>query len=108
MLMQFPATFPPVALSLKLKKADLDLTSTPRLAPGCRLHPTEAVLLAPEGALNLQGPAQDILMLVDGQRRVDVIVDKLLQQYSTAEREEVQQDVLVLLERMAQRGVVRT
>ena len=86
----------------------MDMTSTPRLAPGCRLHPTELVLLVPEGALNLQGPARDILLLVDGRRRVDAIVDEMLKQYSDVNGTEMQRDVLDLLERMAQRGVVRS
>jgi len=85
----------------------MDLNSTPRLAPGCRLHPTEAVLLIPEGALNLQGPARDILSHLDGKRSVAAVVDELLKQYAGADGDDMRQDVLTLLERMKQRGVVR-
>jgi pyrroloquinoline quinone biosynthesis protein D len=85
----------------------MDLNATPRLAPGCRLHPTEAVLLIPEGALNLQGPARDILSHLDGKQSVAAIVDELLKQYSEVHRDDMRQDVLSLLERMEQRGVVR-
>lgn len=85
----------------------MDLNTTPRLAPGCRIHPTEAILLVPEGTLNLQGPARDVLLFLDGQRSVAAIVDELLKQYSGADRDEMRQDVLKLLERMEQRGVVR-
>lgn len=85
----------------------MDLNVIPRLAPGCRLHPTEAVLLIPEGALNLQGPAHDILAQLDGKRSVAAVVDELLKQYVNADGDAMRQDVLILLERMEQRGVVR-
>lgn len=85
----------------------MDLNATPRLAPGCRLHPTEAVLLIPEGTLNLRGPARDILSHLDGRQSVAAIVDELLKQYSGVDRDQMRQDTLSLLERMEQRGVVR-
>jgi pyrroloquinoline quinone biosynthesis protein D len=85
----------------------MDLNATPRLAPGCRLHPTEAVLLVPEGTLNLRGPARDILAHLDGKQNVAAIVDELLKLYSGVESSDMQRDVLSLLERMEQRGVVR-
>lgn len=86
----------------------MDLNSVPRLAPGCRLHPTEAVLLVPEGTLNLAGPARDILAQLNGERNVAAIIDQLLAQYSGAPVDEMTQDVLNLLSRMEQRGVVRS
>jgi pyrroloquinoline quinone biosynthesis protein D len=86
----------------------MDMHSIPKLAPGCRLHPTEPVLLVPEGTLNLAGPARDILAHVDGKLSVEAIVDKLLVEYSGVPEEEMAQDVLTLLNRMEQRGVVRS
>ena len=85
----------------------MDLNATPRLAPGCRLHPTEALLLIPEGALNLQGPAREILLHLDGKQSVAAIINELRTQYSDVGGDDMQQDVLSLLERMEQRGVVR-
>jgi pyrroloquinoline quinone biosynthesis protein D len=85
----------------------MDLNSVPRLAPGCRLHPSDPVLLVPEGTLNLAGPARDILAQLDGARSLATIVDRLLEQYSGAPKAEMTQDVLDLLNRMEQRGVVR-
>jgi pyrroloquinoline quinone biosynthesis protein D len=86
----------------------MDLNDTPRLAPGCRLHPTEAVLLIPEGTLNLLGPTRDILSHLNGKQSVASIIDELLKQYSGVDHNEMRQDVLSLLQRMEQRGVVRT
>jgi pyrroloquinoline quinone biosynthesis protein D len=83
------------------------LNATPRLAPGCRLHPTEAVMLIPEGTLKLQGPARDILAQLDGKQSVASIVDELVKQYDGVDQDDIRQDVLSLLERMEQRGVVR-
>jgi pyrroloquinoline quinone biosynthesis protein D len=85
----------------------MDLHATPRLAPGCRLHPTEAVMLIPEGTLKLQGPAREILAQLDGKQSVAGIVEELAQQYEGVDKDDIQQDVLSLLERMEQRGVVR-
>ena len=86
----------------------MDMNSIPGLAPGCRLHPTQDVLLIPEGTLKLNGPTRDILTRLDGRRSVTAIVDDLLQGYSDANDDEVRRDVLGLLERLEQRGVVRT
>lgn len=85
----------------------MDLNAAPRLAPGCRLHPTEPLLLIPEGALNLQGPAREILAQLDGKQSVSAIVDEFRKQYPDVDGEQLQQDVLGLLQRMEQRGVVR-
>lgn len=85
----------------------MDLNATPRFAPGCRLHPTEDVLLIPEGSLNLRGPARDILSHLDGRQSIADMVDELLKQYSGVDRNDMRQDVLGLLERMEQRGLVR-
>ncbi len=85
----------------------MDLNATPRLAPGCRLHPSEPVLLIPEGTLNLQGPAREILTYLDGKQSVAAIMDELHSQYPGVDRDHMQQDVLSLLDRMVQRGVVR-
>lgn len=85
----------------------MDLNATPRLAPGCRLHPTEDVILIPEGTLKLQGPARDILAHLDGKRSVTAIVDELVKQYEGADSDDIRRDVVSLLDRMEQRGVVR-
>jgi pyrroloquinoline quinone biosynthesis protein D len=86
----------------------MDMDSIPGLAPGCRLHPTQDVLLVPEGTLKLSGPTRDVLVRIDGSRNVTAIVDDLLQGYAGANEDEVRSDVLALLERLEQRGVVRT
>lgn len=86
----------------------MDLNSIPRLAPGCRLHPTESVLLVPEGTLNLTGPTREILMKLDGRQSVTAIVTELLREYAGADEAQVQADVLDLLKRLEQRGVVKS
>ena len=85
----------------------IEMSTIPRLAAGCRLHPTADILLIPEGTLNLSGPARDILTRVDGQRTVAALVDDLMLRLEGASREQVAEDVLYLLYRMQQRGVVR-
>ncbi len=85
----------------------MDITSIPSLAPGCRLHPVQDVLLVPEGTLELAGPARDVLTRVNGKNTVTAIVDELLLEYADAPAEEIRADVLALLASLEQRGVVR-
>lgn len=85
----------------------MELNSIPRLAPGCRLHPTDGVLLIPEGTLNLTGPSCEILAMLDGKRSVNDVVAALVQQYQDADEKEIGADVLSLLNRLQQRGVLR-
>lgn len=85
----------------------LDINSIPALAPGCRLHATQDVMLVPEGTLDLSGPSRDILTRVDGKRSVRGIVDELLQEYEGATDAEISADILALLEDLRGRGVLR-
>jgi pyrroloquinoline quinone biosynthesis protein D len=85
----------------------MDTNAVPRLAVGCRLHPTEPMLLIPEGTLKLSGPSRDILTQLDGRRTVAEVIDVLHAQYADADKEMIQQDVIDLLDRMVQRGVIR-
>ena len=85
----------------------MDMGSIPALAPGCRLHPTQDVLLVPEGTLELGGPSRDVLTHVDGKNSVAAIVGELLLEYEGADEPEVRADVLALLTTLEQRGVVR-
>ena len=85
----------------------MDLKSIPMVARGCRLHPTEDVLLMPEGTLELNGSSRDVLARVDGIRDVAAIVQDLLQEYEGAQEAEVRADVLALLLDLKQRGVLR-
>jgi hypothetical protein len=64
--------------------------------------------LVPEGTLNLAGPARDILAQLDGKQDVAAIVEKLLVEYSGAPKDQMTEDVLNLLHRMEQRGVIKT
>ncbi|AXC14680.1 hypothetical protein ACPOL_5432 [Acidisarcina polymorpha] len=64
-------------------------------------------MLVPEGTLNLAGPARDVLVYLDGRRNIAAIVAELLKQYTGAPQEQMTEDVLSLLNRMEQRGVIR-
>ncbi len=85
----------------------MDMNSIPMVVRGCRLHPTQDVLLMPEGTLELNGPSRDVLARVDGNRDVAAIVRDLAQEYEGAEESEISTDVLVLLQDLMQRGVLR-
>ena len=79
----------------------------PRLVTGARLRYDEVreehVLLIPEGAVRLNATAAAVLELCDGERSLDDIVGMLSARYEGAD---VRDDVLELVDAMAQKGLV--
>lgn len=80
-----------------------------RLAPGCRLSAggaPEELLLIPEGALRLKGPARAILELCDGKRTVPEIVQELKGRYPPEDAARIETEAVALLSRLRDRGVL--
>lgn len=80
-----------------------------RLAPGCRLNAaggTEDLLLIPEGALRLKGPARVIVEMCDGQRATREIVEELKRRYPSTDAVRIETEVAELLGRLRERGVL--
>ena len=79
----------------------------PRLVTGARLRyddvREEHVLLIPEGVVRLNPTAATVLELCDGERSLDDIVVALSARYQGAE---LRDDVVELVDAMAQRGLV--
>ncbi len=79
----------------------------PRLVTGARLRYDEVreehVLLIPEGAVRLNPSAAEVLELCDGERSLDDIVGALSARYEGAD---VRDDILELVDAMAERGLV--
>ena len=79
----------------------------PRLVTGARLRyddvREEHVLLIPEGVVRLNPTAAEVLELCDGERSLEEIVGALTVRYEGAD---VRDDVLELVDAMAQRGLV--
>jgi pyrroloquinoline quinone biosynthesis protein D len=79
----------------------------PRLVTGARLRYDEVreehLLLIPEGAVRLNPSAAEVLALCDGERSLDDIVGALSARYDSAD---VRDDVVELVDAMAQRGLV--
>jgi pyrroloquinoline quinone biosynthesis protein D len=79
----------------------------PRLVTGARLRYDEVreehLLLIPEGVVRLNPTAAEVLELCDGERSLDDIVGALSTRYEGAD---VRDDVLDLVDAMAQRGLV--
>jgi hypothetical protein len=78
----------------------------PLLKPGCRLSPAGDVLLIPEGALRLQGPASRIVQSCDGTKTVPEIVTALLDQFPGADHVKVSEETLSFLMKLADRGAI--
>ncbi len=80
-----------------------------RLAPGCRLNAAggpEDLLLIPEGALRLKGPARTIVELCDGERSLPKIVEELQQRYPSEDAARIETEAVALLSRLRDRGVL--
>ncbi|HXJ95192.1 MAG TPA: pyrroloquinoline quinone biosynthesis peptide chaperone PqqD [Terriglobia bacterium] len=80
-----------------------------RLAPGCRLSSApgqEDLLLIPEGALRLKGPARVIVELCDGQRTLGQVVEELAQRYSGQDVGRIQTETAELVAGLHRRGVL--
>ncbi len=80
-----------------------------RLAPGCRLNAAggpEDLLLIPEGALRLKGPARTIVELCDGARTLADIVEELQRHYPSAQPARIETEAEALLARLRERGVL--
>ena len=79
----------------------------PRLVTGARLRYDEVreehLLLIPEGAVQLNPTAAEVLELCDGERSLDEIVGALSQRYDGAD---LRDDVVELVGAMQQRGLV--
>jgi pyrroloquinoline quinone biosynthesis protein D len=79
----------------------------PRLVTGARLRYDEVrqehVLLIPEGVVRLNPSAAEVLELCDGERLLDDIVGALSARNDGAD---LRDDVLELVDAMAQRGLV--
>lgn len=88
---------------------ELERNRIVRLAPGCRLNAAgsaEDLLLIPEGALRLKGPARAIVELCDGQRTPAGIIEELQRNYPSAQPARIEAEALALLARLRDRGVL--
>jgi pyrroloquinoline quinone biosynthesis protein D len=80
-----------------------------RLAPGCRLNAAgghEDLLLIPEGALRLKGPARGVIELCDGRRTLRAVVEELLRRYPSDDAAKIEAETLALLAHLRDRGVL--
>jgi len=82
-----------------------------RLAPGCRLSDHGApqdLLLIPEGALRMQGPARKIVELLNGERSIREIIEQLQHHYASEDAARIETETLALLTRLRERGVLES
>jgi coenzyme PQQ biosynthesis protein PqqD len=86
--------------------------SRPTLAPKARLRwdrqTSRYLLLYPERGLVLNPTAADVVQLCTGEHTVGDIVDRLAVKYAPQPREEVEREILAFLDRMAERGLIRS
>jgi len=90
---------------------ELGPRSVPRLRPGCRLNApggAEDLLLIPEGALRLKGPARGIVELCDGSRPWSAILEELTLRYPSEDAARIEADAVALLTRLRDRGAMET
>ena len=87
---------------------ELDDSSQPRLATGCRWtgEGENRTLVYPEGALRLQETARAILERCDGHRSFGQIVQELATAYNASDVTQIRQDASAFLERLRQKRLV--
>jgi coenzyme PQQ biosynthesis protein PqqD len=89
--------------------SEIDKDRVLRLAPGCRLSTVEGqedLLLMPESALRLKGPARAIIELCDGARTLGGIVEELAHRYPAEDLARIEAETAELLGRLRDRGVL--
>lgn len=64
------------------------------------------MVLAPERLFMLEGPAVEILQLVDGKRTVPEIIDQLAEKFA-APRDQIAADVMAMLQDLTDKGAIR-
>ena len=82
----------------------------PTLAAKARLRwdrqESRFMLLYPERGLVLNPTAADVVQLCTGEHTVSAIVEQLTQKYPSEPADKLEHDVLTLLERLANRGLI--
>ena len=89
--------------------SELAEDNVPRLTPGCRLNTPgqpEDLLLIPEGALRLKGPARSIVELCDGARTVRQILEQLQQNHPPENAARIQTEAIAFLTRLRDRRII--
>jgi pyrroloquinoline quinone biosynthesis protein D len=91
-------------------RTDIDLETVPRLAPHMRLRFDQTrqtwAVQAPERTFMLDTIAHAIISRCDGATSIVGVVDGLCVAFPGAPRGLIEKDVLVLLQRFADKGVV--
>jgi pyrroloquinoline quinone biosynthesis protein D len=86
--------------------------SRPTLAAKARLRwdrqASRYMLLYPERGLVLNETAADVVQLCTGEHTVGAIVQQLTQKYASEPAENVEREILTLLERLANRGLIKS
>ena len=84
----------------------------PKLAAKARLRwdrqASRHLLLYPERGLVLNPTAADVVQLCTGANTVSAIVDQLSAKYAPQPRDDVEREILTLLRRLAERGLIRS
>ena len=82
------------------------LEGRPILKAGCRLSASGDVLLIPEGALRLQGPARRILEACNGTQTVPQIIATLVTEFHNAAPEKVSAETRTFLTKLLEKGAI--
>jgi pyrroloquinoline quinone biosynthesis protein D len=89
--------------------SELARDSVPQLSPGCRLSAPgqpEDMLLIPEGALRLKGPARSIVELCDGARTVREIVELLQRNHPSENAARIETEAMAFLTRLRDKRII--
>ena len=90
---------------IKLKSDDM-----PKLPRHAKLRYDEArkkwIINAPERVFELDEIAAEIMQMIDGNLSINQIVDKLANKFENAPKEQISNDVIIMLQSLADKGFV--
>ena len=90
------------------KIVKLELDDIPKLPRHAKLRFDNArnkwIINAPERVFELDDIAGEVMQLINGKDTLKQIIDKLLVKYEDAPREQVTNDVIVMLQSLADKG----
>ena len=64
------------------------------------------IINAPERVFELDDTAAEIMKLIDGSISIDTIVDKLHQKFKETKKDQISNDVLIMLQSLADKGFI--
>ena len=88
----------------------LQINDIPKLPRHAKLRyddvRTKWIINAPERVFELDDTAAEIMQLVDGIKSIETIVSNLHKKFTAASRDEIEKDMILMLQSLAEKGFI--